>query len=63
MITIYILCNTSKYNKKHQYYLISLCITSLRKMLLVKQIPEIDMFVPSYLYVHMIGFIHCPLIY
>jgi hypothetical protein len=32
-------------------------------MLLERDIPDIDIFIPSYLYVDMIGFIHCPLTY
>ena len=32
-------------------------------MLIESDIPDIDIFIPSYLYVDMIGFIHCPLSY
>lgn len=32
-------------------------------MLIQKNIPDIDIFIPNYLYADMIGFIHCPLTY
>lgn len=62
-ISIYILCDTTSNNKKNKYFLISMSISCLRKMLTQKNIPDIDIFIPSYLYADMIGFIHCPLTY
>ena len=38
-------------------------INCLRKMLVQNDIPDIEIFIPSYLYVDMIGFINCPLTY
>jgi hypothetical protein len=40
-----------------------MCVSCLRKMLTHPDIPDIDTFIPSYLFVDMIGFIHCPLTY
>lgn len=62
-ISIYVLCNTINKNKKNKYYLVSMSINCLRKMLVQKDIPDIEIFIPSYLYVDMIGFINCPLTY
>ena len=62
-IAIYILCDTITNNKKNKYFLISLSISCLRKMLIENDIPDIDIFIPSYLYADKIGFIHCPLTY
>lgn len=60
LISIYILCETTN-NRKDKLYLVAVGIASISQILSHNSI-ELDLFVPSYLYCRMIGFIHCPLV-